>query len=101
MVGPYVRPAYCPRCGKPYPWTESSLVAAREAADESELSAEDKERLKATFNDLAVDSPRTALAAHHFMTFVKKAGPVVGEVIKKTAIEFATETAKKMAGLSP
>src|ERR1700685_1957291 len=26
----YVRPAYCPNCGEPYPWTDSALKAAED-----------------------------------------------------------------------
>ncbi len=99
QVSPFKVPSYCASCGAPYPWTATALQAAQEAADESDLSAEDKLSLKETFADLSTNGPRTPLAAHRFTQFVTKAGPVVGEVIKKTAIEFFSETAKKLAGL--
>src|SRR5437879_1490517 len=40
----YARPAFCSSCGKPYPWTDRSLHAARELASEMEgLSEADRE----------------------------------------------------------
>src|ERR1700723_711069 len=31
------RAAYCSDCGKPFPWTETALAAAKEFADELEI----------------------------------------------------------------
>jgi hypothetical protein len=93
------RPAFCSSCGKPFPWTETALTAAREYADELELSAEDKASLKATFNDLSADTPRTELAATRFKKFVRKIGPTAGDVLKNIAVNFATEAAKRWMGL--
>jgi len=89
------RPAYCGACGKPYPWTESALEAAKEYADELELPPEERNELKATFDDLTVDSPRTPLAAHRFKKFVQKIGPAAGDVLTKIIVSVATEAAKK------
>ena len=93
------RPAYCGACGKPYPWTEAALSAAKEFTDELELSADDKTKLKATFDDLAVDNPRTELAAHRFKTFIRKIGPAAGDVLTKIMVNVATEAAKKGMGM--
>ncbi len=57
-------PAYCPNCGKPYPWTEAFLKNADEMVDMfDELSTEQKQQLKETFPDLIVKNPRSELAA--------------------------------------
>jgi hypothetical protein len=72
------------------------LKAAKEYADDLELSAEDKLALKATLVDLTVDTPRTELAAHRFKKFVSKAGPVAGEMLKKIVSDVVTEGAKKL-----
>jgi hypothetical protein len=91
------RPAFCGQCGKTFPWTESALFAAKEYTAEAEgLNAEEKTALIATFNDLTVDTPRTELAAHRFKEFLKKLAPDVGEGIKKTIVEIASETAAKL-----
>lgn len=99
-IGTGRRPAYCGACGQPFPWTETALKAAKNYADDLEqLSLQEKETLKTTLDDLTTDSPRTELAAHRFKTFVVKAGPVAGEMLKKIIVEIGTEAAKKWAGL--
>lgn len=98
--GPYKPPRYCGECGKPFPWTETALEAAREYADDlDQLSLEEKATLKATFDDLAIDSARTPLAANHFKKFMAKIGPVAGGVLQKIIETVATEAAKKSMGL--
>lgn len=93
------RPCYCSVCGKPFPWTVTAITAAKEYADELELSADDKAKLKATFDELTADTPRTELAAHRFKTFMKKIGPAAGDVLTKIMVNVATEAAKKGMGL--
>ncbi len=94
------RPSYCCACGKAFPWTEIALTSAREYTDELEtLSTEDKAALKATFDDMTVDTARTGLAASRFMKFIRKAGPPAGEVLKKIIMDVATEAAKKGMGI--
>ncbi len=91
------RPSFCDRCGKPFPWTESALSAAKEYADElEELSNEDKLVLKGTFDDLASDSPRTEIAASRFKRILRKLTPDAAEVIRKTIVEIASSTAVKL-----
>lgn len=94
------RPAYCTKCGKPFPWTESAIQAAKEYTDELEkLSAEEKTALKETFADLTVDTPRTVLAAHRFKKLLGKIGPVAGDALTKIVVNVATEAAKKGIGI--
>lgn len=93
------RPSYCSVCGKPFPWTERALSATKEYTDELELSPEDKTKLKTTFDDLTVDTPRTEMAVHHFKKFMQKIGPTAGDVLIKIMVNVATEAAKKGMGL--
>jgi hypothetical protein len=94
------RPAYCTKCGKPFPWTEIAIQAAEEYTDELEkLSAEEKAILKETFTDLTVDTPRTELAANRFKKFLGKIGPVAGDALTKIIVNVATEAAKKRIGI--
>lgn len=97
---PRMRPSYCGGCGKPFPWTETALAAAKECADELEdLSPEEKLALKGTFEDLTSDTPRTQIAASRFNGFMKKVGPVAAGTLKQIVVSIATETAKKWMGL--
>jgi hypothetical protein len=91
-------PAYCLHCGKPFPWTESAIAAAREYADGLDLSTEDKTDLKGTFDDLTSDTPRMPAAASKFKKIVEKAGPVAVTVLQKIFETVASEGTKKLMG---
>lgn len=94
------RPAYCGACGKPFPWTETALAAAKEYTDElEELSAEDRASLKSTLDDLTADTPRTELAIHRLKKFMQKIGPAAGDALTKIMVNVATEAAKKGMGM--
>jgi hypothetical protein len=83
----------------PYPWTDLALAAATEYTDTLDLSQEDKDAIKGTFPDLATDTARTPMATNRFLRYLGQIGPVAGDVLKKTAVEFMTAAAKSMAGL--
>lgn len=92
-------PGYCGGCGKPFPWTETALSAAKDYTDElDQLTLEEKAMLKATFDDLTTDTAKTPLAASRFKRIVSKIGPAAGDIIKKIIVSVATEAAKKGAG---
>jgi hypothetical protein len=81
-TGPYRPPKFCGECGKPFPWTEKALVAAKEYTDDlDQLSTEEKTTLKGTFDDLATDTVRTPVAANRFNKFLCKIGPAAGTVV--------------------
>ena len=90
-------PSFCPDCGEPYPWTEAKLKAAQELTDLNEdLSPEEREILKKSFDDIIRDTPKTPVAATRFKRLIAKAGPVVAEGFRKILVDIASETAKKI-----
>jgi hypothetical protein len=94
------RPSYCCACGKPFPWTEIALTCAREYTDElEELTAEEKEALKATFDDLTVETARTGLAVSRFQKLLRKISPGVGDTLKKIITDVAVEAVRKSMGV--
>jgi len=94
------KPSFCGQCSTPFPWTETALAAAKEYTDElEELSIGDKSILKATFNDLTADTPRTELAATRFKKLIRKVGPAAGDTLTKIMVNVVTEAAKKMMGI--
>ena len=98
----YQPPSFCDSCGRPYPWTEAQLQAARDLADElDELSPEDRERLKGSLNDLISDTPRTAVAATIFKKATTKLGVEGGAALKKIVTDIACEAAKKLLFPTP
>lgn len=92
----YNRPSYCHNCGNPYPWTASSLEAARELADELEnLSPEERRQLKDSFPDLVKNTPKTAVAETRYKKLIKKAGAEAYDGMKSVLIDVVSEAVKK------
>jgi hypothetical protein len=49
LIPIFCKPSYCIKCGKPYPWTQSSIEAAKELIELAEIPLEEKESLLKTF----------------------------------------------------
>jgi len=93
----YTPPSFCPDCGKPYPWTEAKLKAARELTDLLEgLSQEEREILKKSFGDIVRDTPQTKVAAAQFKRLAAKVGKIAAEQLRELVVDIASETAKKI-----
>lgn len=93
---PYSPPNYCHECGSPFPWLTEKIAVAVEYAEEMEgLSVNEKAQLKAAIPDLAIDGPRTELAAGRFKRLLMKGGKAVGDGLLKLVVDIASETAKK------
>jgi len=93
----YVPPKFCHNCGKPYPWTDAKLAAAKEFTSEIEgLDAEEREILSKSIEDLVKDSPNIEVAALRFKKLVAKAGKSAAEGFKNILINLVSEAAKKL-----
>jgi len=89
-------PGFCHECGEPYPWVETKIEAARELAKElEELTAEDKETLTKSIDDIVTDSPRTTLGATRFKKMMGKLGKETASVFKDILVSIVSEAAKK------
>jgi len=92
----YHKPSYCYNCGTAFPWTVSSLEAARELADEFDtLTQEEKEQLKNSFPDLVKNTSRTTVAETRFKKLMKKAGSEAYDGMKSILIDVVSEAVKK------
>ncbi len=89
-------PAFCHNCGKPYPWTETKIEAARELTQELDLSSEDKEILTKSIDDIVSDSPRTTLGATRFKKIMAKVGKEGAAALKHILTDIVSEATKKM-----
>ena len=90
-------PSFCPDCGEPYPWTEAKLKAAQELTDLNEdLSPEEREILKKSFDDIARDTPQTKVAATRIKRFLAKAPKAVADGVWFIIRDLVSETAKKI-----
>jgi hypothetical protein len=92
----YTAPAFCFKCGKPFPWTASALDAARELADILEgLSHEDRDELKKSLDDLVREGPRTAVEETRFKRVMRKAGAEGAGAMRSILTDIVSETVRK------
>lgn len=94
----YDVPAYCPACGKPYPWTAAAIEATMYMIQESDIQNTDQEKLIESLPDMIAETPKTQLAAVRY----KKAAAVGGfiaEGLRDFAVNFACESFKHAVGL--
>lgn len=88
-------PVFCYACGTAFPWSEVSLAAARELADEMEgLTNEEKERLKANLADLVAETPRTEVAVVQTKKILAKASGEARGAFKDVLRQVAREAIK-------
>ena len=88
-------PLFCHNCGKPYPWTESKILAAKKLVEEmANLSDEEREMFNKSLNDIINENPNTELAATRVKKLLAKAGPVALEGFKQIMTSLITESAK-------
>ena len=93
----YTAPAFCPNCGKSYPWTEAKIQAAHDLAQELEnISDDDKEILTQSINEIVKDSPRTTLAATRFKKILSKTSKPIVDAFRDILIDIVSKTAKKL-----
>lgn len=95
LGGEPAAPAYCHNCGKPYPWTDTRIKAARELAQEFDISSEDKEILTESIVDIISDSPRTTLGATRFKKIMVKVGKEGTAALKNVLVDIVSEAVKK------
>lgn len=84
-------PAFCHECGKAYPWTERNATALSEAIDESELSEEERDKLKLSIPDVINDTPKTQTAVSRFGKAIRSAGQFGGKLLYDVLVKVATE----------
>jgi hypothetical protein len=89
-------PGFCGSCGKPYPWTRRKIENFRELTDElDELSAEDREKLNASLDELIRESPKAEVASLRFKKVATKLGKDSYELVQKVATDLLSETIRK------
>lgn len=94
---PYDPPRFCRECGKPYPWTMTTLEAAAELVEEMDgLSDDERKALSSSLDDLVRDTPRTPAAAAKFKRLIGKAGSTVAAEFRALLVDVISETAKKL-----
>lgn len=89
-------PSFCHACGKPYPWTQRRLDAAKALAEEFDgLSTDDRNLLKQSLDDLHHDGPQTQVAAARFKKIMSKVGKESYSAMKEIIVGVLSEAARK------
>jgi hypothetical protein len=92
-VLPYTLPAYCCKCGKPYPWTESRIQTAIQIfAEFGDLDENEKKTIEGDIKNVAKDNPKAELSAMRIKKLWQKYGRIAYNVI----MEFASKTAAEI-----
>ena len=94
--GGYTAPAFCYKCGEPFPWTAAALRAAEDLADELDaLSGVEKEALKDTLPELVRETPQARVAETRFKKLMRKAGAEGVEGMRGILTDIVSETVRK------
>ena len=94
--GGYDAPAFCYKCGVPFPWTAGRLRAAEELADELEnLTSEDRECLKKSLHDLVGETSSTHVAETRFKKIMRKVGKDGYESMRSLLTDILSDVVRK------
>ncbi len=92
----YKAPAYCIKCGLPFPWTAARVEAAKSLAEASDLTEHEQLQLASSIQDVMTDTPKTEVASLRIRGLLAKAGKEVGSALRKVIVDVASEAAKKI-----
>jgi hypothetical protein len=89
-------PAFCHKCGKPYPWTESRVEAARDLAEQLDLDLPERTLLEKSIEEMVRDTPRAPAEAVRFKKIVESAKPWGLGAFKEILYGIAGEAVKRI-----
>lgn len=97
LTNDYHLPAYCYKCGSPFPWTATALTAAKELiAETSELTTSEKETFNTSLLEITFESPKTLLSANRIKKLLNKIPKPVQEIFQSTIGGIVTEAVKRV-----
>jgi len=85
-------PMWCPKCGKPYPWTQNTLGKVTEAINESALSAADKQEAKTDLESILKNTAGAEIAARRTHGRLVKMGGVLRTTYEEYVLPLVAET---------
>lgn len=92
---------YCKYCGKPYPWAEKRIQAAKQLVHEQGLTEVEEAEVTDSIDALVQRSPAAPLAEQRLQRFIKKAAPQVADTLKAILVDVLSESIKKTIWGSP
>lgn len=92
----YEPPAYCYHCGKPFPWTESTLNSISELLDmQEQLTEDEKQRFMSYLPIIFNDTPQSEVTALKLRLLFNKLPSEIGSLLKNVIIDVISESIKK------
>lgn len=93
----YQPPAYCIKCGAPFPWMTTRLSAAKAlAVNLANLSETEQRELEAAIDDMAKDTPMAQVSAGRFKRLVLKSGASALDGFRTILVDVVSEAVKKV-----
>ena len=89
-------PAFCEKCGKPFPWTESRWEAALDLADQLALDIPERTLLEKSIEELIRDTPKAPAEAMRFKNIVERAAPWAMDAFNRILISVLSEPVKRL-----
>ena len=87
---------FATNAGKPFPWTDARLRAAKDLADElDDLTSDQRESLKKSLDDLVRETPSARVAETRFKKIMRKAGRDGYEGMRSLLKDIVSETVRK------
>ena len=84
-------PTFCEHCGKPFPWTEKTLVAVDELTAELEgLSPDERGILKSSIHDIIQQNPHQSVAELHIKKLSQKIGAEGARLLRNLLQNYAS-----------
>jgi hypothetical protein len=86
---------YCKYCGKPYPWAEKRIQAAKQLIREQGLAEEEEVEVTESIDALVQRSADAPLAEQRLKGFMRKVAPQVADSLKAILVDVLSESIKK------
>jgi hypothetical protein len=89
-------PQYCHACGRPLPWTERSMSAARALIRElAALDSYERDQLRRSIDDIIRETPKTPLAIVQINKVLARLGGEQAQALREILISVASEPVKQ------
>ena len=89
-------PQYCHACGRPFPWTERAMSAARSLIRElAGLDPYERDQLRRSIDDIIRETPRTPVAVLRIQAALTRIGGDTARALRDLLISVASEAVKR------
>jgi len=89
-------PRYCPACGRPFPWTERAMSAARQVIREmAALDLHERDQLRRSIDHIIRQTPQTPQAVRRINDALSRIGGESAEGLRELFLSIASAEIKE------